>query len=181
MTAYQLKFVTNLLCRGGVIAYPTEAVYGLGCDPRDPYAVFRLLDLKRRDINKGLILVASNNKQLEPYVETSQLYQENIQDSWPGPVTWLIEAAANVPRWIRGAHDSVAVRVSDHPIIRELCEHFNGALVSTSANLSGKQAFKSALLVKKNFPSIDYLIRGQLGNRTRVSEIRDAASGIIIR
>jgi len=182
VTPCQLRLVSTILRQGGVIAYPTEAVFGFGCDPQNQSAVMRILSLKQRKIDKGLILVASSNEQLLPYVDQTQLMQANVQSSWPGSTTWLVKASANAPPWIRGTHQTVAVRISQHPIILELCRHFSGAIVSTSANLSGKSAIKSALLIKKHFrDSINYVIHGNLGGNLQVSQIRDARTDAIIR
>lgn len=182
MTPNQRRHCLRLFRQGGVIAYPTEAVYGLGCDPLNPEAAYRLLDLKQRSIDKGLILVASSNSQLAPYVEQSFLFSPQVQDSWPGPVTWVIPAYAHVPYWVRGAHDSVAVRISAHPLVRELCELFNSALISTSANISHRPAAKSALQVHGQFSNqIDYVIAGDLGGQMRPSRIFDARTGQTLR
>src|SRR5688572_25705866 len=125
---------------GGVIAYPTEAVWGLGCDPFDEAAVARLLAIKQRDVAKGLILVAGERAQFDDLLDWSTLPAERlaaVEASWPGPNTWIVPATARVPRWITGAHHGVAVRVSAHPLVAALCGKLGGPLVSTSANRAG--------------------------------------------
>src|SRR5688500_10328797 len=115
------------LRRGGVIAYPTEAVWGLGCDPFDEAAVLRLLAIKQREVGKGLILVAAHRAQFDGLLDWSVLPPDRVaavDASWPGPNTWIVPATAQVPRWITGAHTGVAVRVSDHPVVIALCEAF---------------------------------------------------------
>ncbi len=173
------------LRRGGVIACPTEAVWGLSCDPHDEAAVLRLLAIKRRPLDKGLILVASALAQLDGLVDWEALPPARcnaVFDSWPGPSTWVVPATARVPRWIAGAHDGVAVRVSAHPLVAALCAGFGGALVSTSANPAGAQppvaleAFDPALLAV-----LDGILPGATGGLGRPTTIRDARSGIELR
>ena len=113
-----------ILERGGVIAYPTEGVWGLGCDPLDEAAVLRLLALKQRRVDKGLILVAASVAQLDGLVDWQALgaaTRDEVLASWPGPHTWIVPATTRVPHWISGAHDSIAVRVSAHPVVARLC------------------------------------------------------------
>ena len=124
------------LHRGGVIAYPTEAVWGLGCDPSNEAAVARLLALKQRPVDKGLILVAGTLEQFHGLLDWDALptdRSEAVFASWPGPHTWIVPTSGRVPHWITGAHDGVAVRVSAHPQVVALCDAFGGPLVSTSA------------------------------------------------
>ena len=112
MTPWHLRQAARALRHGGIIAYPTEAVYGLGCDPLNAAAVLRLLTLKNRPMDKGLILIASDFQQLIPFVRTPDAdIMRRINATWPGPVTWLLPAKAETPAWLCGAHDTLAVRV----------------------------------------------------------------------
>ena len=171
------------LREGGVIAYPTEAVYGLGCDPLDGNAVVRLLSYKQRSLEQGLILVASDFDQLEPYLALSdEKVKDKLLATWPGPVTWLVPVQPWVPYWLTGEHDTLAVRVSDHPLVRQLCDTFGGAIVSTSANVHGHPPATSALAVRRYFGNkIDYILNGETGKLGSVSEIRDARSDRVVR
>ena len=129
------------LRRGGVVAYPTEAVWGLGCDPRDEAATLRLLALKQREVEKGLILIAADEAQLAPFVDMAALdagQRDAVCASWPGPHTWIVPASPAAPRWITGAHAGIAVRVSAHPPVVELCRAYGGARVSHSAKRPGQ-------------------------------------------
>jgi len=168
---------------GGIIAYPTEAVYGLGCNPLDVKAVLRLLMLKGRKLEHGLILVAADKDQLVDYVDfPGGKIEKAIDKSWPGPVTWLVPAKDWVPYWLTGEHATLAVRVSDHPLVRELCNAFGGPLVSTSANRHGHPPAHSALRVRRVFDgAIDYLLGGDTGGLAKPTEIRDALTGNIVR
>ena len=133
-----LQDVIAALRGGGVIAYPTEAVWGLGCDPANAAAVERLLALKQRDMAKGLILVAADLAQVESLLHGLDSQQrQRVLASWPGPHTWVVPVSADFPLWVRGQHDSVALRVSAHAGVQALCRAFGGPLVSTSANRSG--------------------------------------------
>jgi L-threonylcarbamoyladenylate synthase len=173
------------LRQGAVIACPTEAVWGLGCDPFDQAAVTRLLAIKQREVDKGLILVAGSVEQFDGLADWAALPVQRaaeVRASWPGPNTWIIPATQRVPRWITGAHDSVALRVSAHPVVVALCEAFDGPLVSTSANLAGAppprslDAFDPSLLAM-----LDGVVAGKTGSRDRPSDIRDARSGAVLR
>lgn len=175
----QLLKAARILRQGGVVAYATEAVFGLGCDPRDRSAVTRLLRLKRRHVRKGLILIAADPEQLTPYVSS---IPNKALASWPGPVTWLLEARADTPHWLTGRHASLAVRVSAHPQVAALCRLAGMAIVSTSANLSGQQpvrTYREAL--RRLGGRVDYVLPGRVGKRRLPSTIIDAASGRVIR
>jgi L-threonylcarbamoyladenylate synthase len=166
-----------------VIAYPTEAVYGLGCDPLDGAAVSRLLALKGRTAGKGLILIAARFAQLAPFLEPlAPALATRVLATWPGPVTWLLPARPAVPPWLRGEHDTLAVRVTAHPLAAALCTAFGGALVSTSANRAGRPPARSPLAVRRAFDGeLDVVLHGPLGPGNRPTEIRDGRSGAVVR
>ena len=168
---------------GGVVAYPTEAVYGLGCDPRDGAAVRRLLALKARPEGKGLILIAAAWSQLEPYVRNLEPERmAAIHATWPGPVTWLLPARPETPRWLTGDHATLAVRVTAHPMAAALCRRWGGALVSTSANRASRPPARTALGVRRALQAgLDYLLSGPCGGAARVSSIRDGRTGAVLR
>lgn len=178
-----LRRAVRALHDGGVIAYPTEAVFGLGCDPGNPTAVRRLLGMKRRSPRHGLILVASDFEQLREYV--APLPGEivaRLLASWPGPQTWVVPAATNCPLWLTGEHDSIAVRVSDHPLVGALCSAAGMAIVSTSANRRGHSPARSALACRMRFGAeLDVVVAGKTGGLRKPTAIRDAMSGELIR
>lgn len=167
---------------GAVIAYPTEAVWGLGCDPWNEEAVDRLLAIKNRSVDKGLILVADNIRQFDFLFEDfPQEWIDRMSSTWPGPNTWLVPHQNLLPEWVTGVHDTVALRVSDHPQVRDLCSMV-GPLISTSANPQGRPAARTRLRVEQYFRGqIDLILGGQLGGRKNPSVIRDLATGKVIR
>ena len=179
----RLRLALQALAAGGVIACPTEAVWGLSCDPQNRLAVQRLLALKGRSPAKGLILVAASEQQLEFLLGScARAQRQALAATWPGPATWLVPHAGRVPVWIHGAHDTVAVRVSDHPVVSALCSAWGGPLVSTSANPAGRRPPLMAYQVKRYFgDQLDYLLPGAVGHADRPTQIRDLASGQIIR
>jgi L-threonylcarbamoyladenylate synthase len=168
---------------GQVVAYPTEAVYGLGCDPRNEKAVRTILSLKHRPASAGLILIGASFTQFRPWVaEVAGAQLERAMLSWPGPVTWLFPKREDVPEFISGEHETIAIRVTAHQPSIELCEAFGGPLVSTSANPHGSPPATSSGEVESYFgPYLGGILSGPLGGGTATSEIRDLATGNIIR
>ncbi|MBT8767355.1 L-threonylcarbamoyladenylate synthase [Metapseudomonas boanensis] len=179
---WRVQQVARVVREGGVIAYPTEAVWGLGCDPWNEDAVYRLLALKERPVEKGLILVADNVRQFDFLLEDlPETWLDRLASTWPGPNTWLVPHQNLLPEWITGQHDSVALRVSGHPVVRDLCA-LTGPLVSTSANPAGRPAAYSRLRVQQYFgDQLDAVLGGALGGRRNPSTIRDLVSGKVIR
>ncbi|QIR13095.1 L-threonylcarbamoyladenylate synthase [Shewanella aestuarii] len=185
MLQLQPNAVVDVISKGGVIAYPTEAVFGLGCDPDNNSAIQKLLDVKQRPWQKGLILVASNFSQLQPYIDESQLNQEQLDSAfakWPGPFTFVMPVKASVSKLLCGDFDTIAVRVSAHPIVRELCDTLQKPLVSTSANLAGEPPVVDAQDILTDFVGkIQGLVSGELGEQRQPSTIIDIRSGQILR
>ena len=182
MKKLHMKKAIHACQQGGIIAYPTEAVFGLGCIPFFEHSVQRILKLKKRSIRKGLILVAADVRQLDEYVDFSKLRNSKmVFDSWPGPVTWLIPAKETTPHWLIGSHNTLAVRVSSDQIIRALCNKL-GPILSTSANPSGSSPAKSYHRVRHYFMGkIDYIMPHSITNRANPTEIRDAQTGKTLR
>lgn len=174
-----------VLRRGGIVAYPTEAVWGLGCDPFDEAATRRLLAIKQRSVGKGLILVADDAARFDGLLDWPALpaaRRDAVLASWPGPNTWIVPATARVPAWITGAHSAVAVRVSAHPAVRALCAAYGGALVSTSANCTGEPPARGREeLDARVIDAVDALVDGETGGDARPTTIRIAATGEALR
>lgn len=189
MQKLSIKVAAQMMMRGSVIAYPTEAVWGLGCDPLNEQACLELLQIKQRPIQKGMILIAGN---IEDFAEIlSALPADQVREldvAWQnqgntGAITFLVpDLLGQVPCWIKGGHNSVALRVSHHSLVKSLCHEFGGPLVSTSANVSGKPPARSRVLVEKYFGAqLDFIVPGLLGGATNPSKIIDFTTGQTIR
>ena len=180
---FHLSRAVRALHDGGVIAYPTEAVWGLGCDPFNEVAALRLLALKQRDWRKGMILVAADIAQLAPFLHgLDKQHLQTLLASWPGPNTWLIPNNGAAPSWITGGRETLAVRVSGHPIVAALCDAFAGPVVSTSANPAGKPPARSALAVRRYFHTqLDDILPGGVGAQGKPTAIRCLLTGETVR
>lgn len=190
-TTRDVEEAARVVVAGGVIAYPTEAVFGLGCDPANSAAIAKLLKAKERSQDKGLILVASNQAQLAIYMASvTPEQQQKLDSKWPGPVTFIVPAAPGVSEILTGGRDTIAVRVSDHPHVVSLCDACGSALISTSANRTGQAPFRtieewmtssrtgadSQLLAH-----IDMLLLEHVGTRTKPTDIIDLQTGRQLR
>ncbi|KAA0020518.1 tRNA threonylcarbamoyladenosine biosynthesis protein RimN [Salinicola corii] len=171
------------LRQGGIIAYPTEGVWGLGCDPDDERALASLIALKGRASEKGLILIAGDIRQLSDWLEgIDERARQRLLETWPGPHTWLIPDNGRARPLLRGSHPTLAVRVSDHPLVQGLCAAWGGPVVSTSANRAGEAPAMSADEVRRTFgDALGAIVDGPLGGRDRPSTIRDLMTGRLLR
>ncbi len=170
---------------GGIIAYPTEQCFGLGCDPKNSKAIDRILAIKNRSETVGLIIIGDTRAQLDPYLDWRALslkQQTRIIESWPGPRTWLIPASERCPPKLTGKHPTIAVRVPDYDVMKTLCAAAQTALVSTSANLRAQPSLTTATQVREVFADqIDYIIDLPVQGLDHPSEIIDATTQDIIR
>ena len=182
-TSFHVRLAVQALNRGEVIAYPTESVFGLGCDPDNTDAVEQLLRIKSRSAAKGLILIASDLEQLEPWVDFDQVPDmQPLLSCWPGPETWIVPAREHVSPLLSGSHDTLAVRITAHPIVRSLCHNFNGAITSTSANHNGQREAKNLFTARQFFnDKIGYYLPGIISGNKKPSRIRNAMTGQTIR
>ncbi|NOQ37049.1 MAG: tRNA threonylcarbamoyladenosine biosynthesis protein RimN [Methylococcaceae bacterium] len=183
LSRFKLQQACHQLEDGNIIAYPTEAIYGLGCDPFNEDAAIKLLELKQRSMDKGLILIAADFMQLEPFLDYDEKILQRVQENKSEVITWVIPAQAWVPKWLTGKHSSLAVRVTSHPLSKALCEQFDSPLVSTSANPSSKKPARNALQVRRYFskyPSLK-IINGKTGGNKNPSKIYDALTGNCLR
>jgi L-threonylcarbamoyladenylate synthase len=171
---------------GQVIAYPTESVWGLGCDPWNEQAVLALLRLKQRPVDKGLILIASDIVQVESYLEQLTAAQRDVVlASWSDEVkqasTWLVPLTPDIPTWISGEHSQVAIRVTKHQQTQALCRVFGKAIVSTSANPTGEPSAMNSATVRQYFQDQVFILDGETGGAKQPSVIRDALTGRVLR
>ncbi|TEW54125.1 L-threonylcarbamoyladenylate synthase type 1 TsaC [Psychromonas sp. RZ22] len=187
MTHYNLPDAIAALKNQGVIAYPTESVFGLGCDPDSEVAIQKILDLKQRPAYKGLILIAANIEQLQNYADFSSLSSDqlnNIKATWPGPFTWVVPIQSSLSKLVSGDFNSIAVRVTKHPVVQALCQEFGKPIISTSANLSGLEACVTAQQVAQMFisnPLLDYIVDQPVTGLENPSQIHDALTGKRLR
>lgn len=185
--SHRLRLAARILANGGVVAYPTEAVFGLGCDPWDREAVARILAIKGRPVSKGLILIAADFIQLGPFLAPlAPDRRDEILASWPGPVTWVLPVRRTTPAWLTGRFATLAVRVTAHPLAAGLCRAFGGAIVSTSANRAGRPPARSVLALHRGLGGpaaggIDLIVPGACGGADRPSIIRDGRTGRVLR
>ncbi len=178
-----IELAVKYINAGHIIAYPTESVYGLGCNPKNLDAIQKILEIKQRSSKKGLILVASNIEQIIPYLDnpSSQIINK-IEIPSEQAITWLVPANKNVSSLITGEHKTIAIRLSKHPVIVNLCEKLGYPIISTSANKAGEDMLWSAAEVKSQFSSeLAYILDAPLGGATKPSEIRDIMSGQVFR
>ena len=176
---YSLGSIIEHLKSGELIAYPTEGVWGLGCDPNNLEAVKKILDLKERSSSKGLILLGSRFEQFNEYAFAEE-YKAKLMTKWPGPHTWLVPAKQGVSTLLIGSNDKVALRLSNHEIVCELCEGFGGAIISTSANKEGLPTLRGVREIADVFPDVK-ILKGRLGDLKRPSTIQDVVTDFIVR
>jgi len=182
VSPWLLNRLTRAISAGAVIGYPTDTIWGFGCDPLDALAVARLLHIKRRPVEMGLILLTSDLAWCEPFVRLRQEQRETLQAPAETPTTWLVDASDFCPAWIRGSHATVAVRVTDHPLLRFLCDPLRLPLVSTSANRTGRSTVRSALQMRRQFGAeLDAIVTGFETGTGRPSEIRSLSGGKLLR
>ena len=183
VSPWQIRRAVQTLKQGGILAYPTEAVFGLGCLPDNHNAIRHLLQLKQRPAEKGLILLAAELSQLSPWLSpVEQSIMAKVLASWPGPSTWLMPTPKTTSPLIRGRFDTIAVRISAHPVVQALCCQSQSAIISTSANISAGTMAYNALDVRLRFGTqLDYILHGPLGSSARPTIIRDALTDKLIR
>lgn len=171
----------DILLHGGVIAYPTESVFGLGCLPNNADAIARILSIKRRDYAKGLILIASTAAQLDDWIALPDGVTLPAIDPLH-PTTWIAPPGAAVTPILRGDNPGIATRLTNHPIARAICDALDSPLVSTSANISGRPVARNRYILRRQFGTlVDYLVPGDCGDASGPSEIRHLLTGKVIR
>lgn len=184
MNTEAVAHAAEVIRSGGVVAYPTESCFGLGCDPRNIAAVRRILRIKRRQRAKGMILIADRYARLLPYMDLNAISdrREAIYNSLLSRHTWLLPANKGVSSWLRGCHATIAVRMTAHRTAARLCQLARTAIVSTSANRSGKRMLRSACAVLREFgDEVDFIVDERIGCARAPSIIRHFENGEIVR
>jgi len=183
-TLINTQQAAGLISKGSVIAYPTEAVYGLGCDPHCEQAVRHILKLKDRPLKKGLILIASEIRHFYPWIDAETFNAfPHIKTSWQQnnqAITWILPCRPETPIWLTGEFNTLAVRISHNSSVQALCEVLDSAIVSTSANPTGSQESRTAQQVSHYFPKTP-ILEGELSGFSMPSTIKDAVSGATLR
>lgn len=176
-----LARAADTLLRGGVIVYPTEGVFGIGCLPDDLVAVQRVLAMKRRDAAKGLILIAADHAQLDGWADLPG--GDELPPPDPAyPVTWIVPPGPLVDPLLRGGHPGIAVRLTTNPVALALCRAVDSPLISTSANISGRPTARNRFVLRRQFAQhVDYVVPGDCGPVSGPSEIRDWTTGKVLR
>ena len=184
-TLDDLDCAAALLRAGGVLAYPTEAVFGLGADPHNRDAFEAIFTLKQRPAERGVLLIGADFDQVRPFIDLAAVpgdRLEAVQASWPGPHTWVFPRAPAAPAWLAGAYDGIALRVTAHAPAAALCRAFGGALISTSANPHGQPPARAVQTLRAYFgDALAGIFDAPLGGLTQPTTIADALSGASIR
>ncbi|MDP8033878.1 Sua5/YciO/YrdC/YwlC family protein [Pasteurella atlantica] len=181
---YSFEQIIEQFNQNKVIAYPTEAVFGLGCNPNSEQAIRALLKLKNRPEEKGLILLASDPKFLVPYIDETKLTKIEWQRFYhidEQPITWIMPAKSSVPHYLTGKFDTIAVRLCKLFAISELCNATQSAITSTSANLSEMPPCRTINEVQQQFGKQFPILNAPTGGKTNPSEIRDIFTQYIFR
>lgn len=181
LSKFQILKAARIIQNEGVIAYPTESVFGLGCNPLSEQAVFRILQLKHRPVEKGLIIIAASLDQLNPFINISKQEEEKIT-SYPSPMTWLVNKSELTPHWISGKHSKVAIRICQHPDVINLCKQLKHPIVSTSANPARLKPANTTLQARHYFSNqVDMYLNASTGKLNRPTPITDLEKNILIR
>ena len=177
-----LGTAADVILGGGIVAHALEGVWGFACDPFDQRAVDRVLHIKRRPHQKGLLVVAAAATDFDPELANlTAAARRTVVESWPGAETWVVETD-RFPRWITGGRPTVAVRVPGHPQARALARLCGGPIVSTSANVSMFPPATTELRVRRHFQRrVDFVLPGATRHRMGPSRIRLAADGSVLR
>ncbi len=172
----------EVLRNGGIVAHACEGVWGLACDPWNESAVSRILSIKCRDADKGLIVIGHDTKVFDTEIkELEPTKQEMVRESWPGHVTWIVPST-RFPKVVTGSRSTIALRVPDHKQARELCERMDSPLISTSANVSSRPPARTKTEVEETLGClVDFVLPGRIGSVEGPSTIRDALSGDQLR
>lgn len=184
MSPWRLREISRQINRGAIIAYPTDTIWGLGCNPLSKQAIMRLQHLKRRSANKGLILLSSRLDYLQPYIDPDEYnkYHHHLSVISVEPLTWIVKASRVCPDWLTGNRDTLAIRLTRVKLVNQLCELMHSPLVSTSANISGRSPIRNSLLAHKHFQqSVDFIVEGFKTRSTQASRIKDLKTGKILR
>jgi len=182
MSPWALNRFAHAVSQGAVFGYPTDTIWGFGCHPLIASSVARILRIKRRSPDKGLILLSSKIDYCMSYVGLDSEQLEPVQRATDHPITWLVPASEECPSWIRGTYPTVAIRITNHPLVEFLCARLQAPIVSTSANRSGKSCVRNSVQMRKQFgDELDFIVSGFDTGGNRPSEIKSLLDRTTIR
>jgi len=178
---FSIRHAAHIIRHGGVIAYPTDTIYGLGCDPYDPDAVEKINRIKQRPLNKQFILLAGHLDQIKSLIRITA-EQEKIISQNDEPTSWIIEATSEAPPWLTDKKNTLTIRICKQSDVKKLCHALGHAIISTSANISGKRPAKNALELHKYFQhSVDKILLSDKQHAGKASKIIRLCDNYIIR
>jgi L-threonylcarbamoyladenylate synthase len=170
---------SEIIKNGGNAIYPTEGIYGIGCDPFNKSSVENIFDIKGRDLTKNFIILASNIKYLKRIIDNNLFKNKALIDG--SFTTWVVPTNKDCPLWL-STNKSIAIRITNHPVVDELCENIGGPVISTSANCSNQKYTDNITAIENIFDGkIDCIVKGQLGNEKKSSMIKDILTNKILR
>ncbi len=182
MSPWALNRFVHAVSRGAIFGYPTDTVWGLGCHPLIASSVSRILQIKNRSPDKGLILLSCRIEYCQDYLGVGTDELESIRSPGEQPTTWLVTASESCPPWIHGIYPTVGIRITSHPLIQSICDGLQAPIVSTSANRSGKATARTSFQMRKQFGSeLDFIVNGFATGSRQPSEIKSLTSGTILR
>jgi L-threonylcarbamoyladenylate synthase len=182
MSPWALNRLAHAVSQGAIFGYPTDTIWGFGCHPMIASGVSRILQIKNRSADKGLILLSSRLEYCAAYVGLDNEQLKPVLSTADHPTTWLIPASENCPLWIRGNYPTVAIRITDHPLLEFLCGQLRTPIVSTSANRSGKATVRNSIQMHKQFGNeLDFIVSGFATGSKRPSEIKSLLNGTTAR
>ena len=182
MSPWTLNRFTHAVARGAIFGYPTDTIWGFGCHPLIAASVARILQIKNRAPQKGLILLCSRLEYCRAYLALDDTSLEPISKPCERPTTWLVPASDFCPFWIRGEHPGVAIRITDHPFVNYLCDRLQAPLVSTSANRGGRPTVRNQLQMRQQFGAeLDFIVSGFATGGGGASEIKSLLTGTTLR
>ena len=167
----------GLFLQDKVFAYPTEGVWGLGCNPFSEKAVNKLINLKKRPKNKGIIVLAGSLQQLLPFTQhLSEKLKKRMNSKWPGPHTWLVPSSSETPKWLLGPTGLLALRLSNHKTVKELTKSLNMPICSTSEKISRKKPAKDSEEIRTFCYDKVHRIEGKLDSLKKPTPVQNLES-----
>jgi L-threonylcarbamoyladenylate synthase len=182
MSPWKLNRFVDAVLRGAIFGYPTDTIWGIGCHPLIANSAARILAVKNRSPDKGMILLSSRIDYCKPYMDIDPEQLALMEQPTARPTTWLVRASKQCPPWVNGNFATVAIRVTDHPLVKSICGKLEAPIVSTSANRSGKSTVRNIIQLRKQFAAeLDFIISGYALGSGQQSEIKSLSSGKVFR